>query len=168
MPSAGCGFNDVAGGASGTELLAVWGPTLLVDIGFDPNYNAAQATPPIAGIQGIYALVDTGASESCIDSLLATQLNLPVVDRQTVSGAHGGGEVNMHLAQVHIPNLGKTIYGIFAGVHLQAGGQVHKALIGRTFLRHCKMVYDGQTGNVTIEVVQPPPPLSAVPTPPVP
>jgi predicted aspartyl protease len=125
----------VAGGASGADLLAGYGPTLLVNIGFDPNFTAVQTAPPVAGIQGIYALVDTGATESCIDSLLATQLNLPVVDRRTVSGVHGGGEVNMHLAQVHIPSLGKTIYGAFAGVHLHAGGQAHAALIGRAFLR---------------------------------
>lgn len=165
MPSVGCGFSDVAGGASGSDLLAFYGPTLLVDIGFDSNFNAAQTMLPVAGIKGIRALVDTGASESCIDSLLATQLNLPVVDRRTVSGIHGGGEVNMHLAQVHIPSLGKTIYGSFAGVHLQAGGQVHKALIGRTFLRHCKIVYEGQTGNVTIETVDVPQP-PAPPAPP--
>ena len=169
MPSTVCGFNDVPGGASGGELLAAYGPTLLVDIGFDPNFNAAVTMAPTAGIQGIHALVDTGATESCIDSLLAAQLNLPVVDRRTVSGVHGGGEVNMHLAQVRIPSLGINLYGAFAGVHLQAGGQVHRALIGRTFLRHCKMVYEGHTGNVTIEVVQPPPPppVSAVQPPPV-
>jgi predicted aspartyl protease len=169
MPSTVCGFNDVPGGASGEDLLASYGPTLLVDIGFDPNFTAASVTmAPVTGIQGIHALVDTGASESCIDSLLATQLNLPIVDRRTVAGAHGGGDVNMHLAQVRIPSLGINLYGAFAGVHLQAGGQVHRALIGRTFLRYCKMVYEGHTGNVTIEVVQPlqPPPVPAVPTPP--
>ena len=56
----------------------------------------------------------------------------------------------MHLAQVRIPSLGFTIYGAFAGVHLAAGGQPHKALIGRTFLRAFTMVYKGGTGTVTI------------------
>jgi hypothetical protein len=41
--------------------------------------------------------------------------------------------------------------GVFAGVHLQEGGQLHRALIGRTFLRHYKMVYEGLTGTVTLE-----------------
>lgn len=156
MPSVGCGFSDVAGGASGADLLSSYGPTLLVDIGFDPNFDPAQGMTPLAGITGIHALVDTGASESCIDSLLATQLNLPIVDRRLVSGVHGGQEVNMHLAQVRISSLGRNIYGAFAGVHLQAGGQVHRALIGRTFLRHCRMVYEGHTGSVVIESIVPP------------
>ncbi|HKV43592.1 MAG TPA: retroviral-like aspartic protease family protein [bacterium] len=105
---------------------------------------------PVPGLRDVQALVDTGASECCIDSLLATQLNLPVVDRRKVSGAHGAQEVNMHLAQVHVPTLSFTMYGVFAGVHLAAGGQVHRALIGRTFLRHFTMSYEGRTGTVTL------------------
>lgn len=151
MPEVKCGFNDVLGGAKGSDFLVALGPTILVDIGFDPSF---QTTPPmkrpIAGMTGIQALVDTGAGESCIDSLLATQLNLPIVDRRSISGCHGSQEVNMHLAQVFFPALNWTIWGSFAGVHLAAGGQMHKALIGRTFLRHYKMVYDGRTGEVTI------------------
>lgn len=99
---------------------------------------------------GINALVDTGAMESCIDSLLAAQLGLPIVDRRKVSGVHGSQEVNVHLAQVHVPSLKVTIYGAFAGVHLAAGGQAHNALIGRTFLRNFTMVYEGRTGTVTL------------------
>jgi hypothetical protein len=63
---------------------------------------------------------------------------------------HGKLEVNMHLAQVYIPSLGFTIWGMFAGVHLAAGGQHHKALLGRTFLQNCLMTFNGTTGKVTI------------------
>ena len=94
--------------------------------------------------------MDTGAIESCIDSALASTLNLPIVDRQPVAGAHGSGEVNTHLAQIYVPALGVTVYGAFAGVHLTAGGQPHYALIGRTFLRNFTMVYKGRTGAVTL------------------
>ena len=152
MPSTRCGFDSVPGGASGSDLLVAYGPTLLVDIGFDPNWKAEiPVVIPVAGIKGIHALVDTGATECCIDSLLAAQLNLPIVDRRMIAGVHGGQEVNMHLAQVHAPSVAFTFYGVFAGVHLQAGGQLHRALIGRTFLRHYKMVYEGLTGTVTLE-----------------
>jgi hypothetical protein len=151
MASVKCGFNDVQGGATGAELLSVYGPTLLVDIGFDANWShAAPTTVPVPGISGIHALVDTGASESCIDSLLAGQLNLPIVDKRMIGGISGAQEVNMYFAQVHIATLGYTIYGLFAGVHLAAAGQAHKALIGRTFLRNFTMVYEGRSGNVTI------------------
>ena len=152
MPSVECGFADIPGGAQGAQLLTDHGPTLLVDIGFDPAWNAAAIPPrsPTPGIQGIQALVDTGATECCIDSLLAASLNLPIIDRRVVSGVHGPAEVSIHLAQVHVPSLGFTMHGVFAGVHLVAGGQVHQALIGRTFLRYFNMAYDGRVGRVTI------------------
>jgi len=148
MASAKCGFNDIPGGASGAALLIFYGPTLVVNIGFDPAYKNIGV--PVPGITGIHALVDTGARESCIDSTLAAQLNLPIVDRRLIAGVHGSLQVNIHLAQVHVPSLVSTIYGAFAGVHLMAGGQPHKALIGRTFLQGYTMVYEGRTGNVTL------------------
>jgi gag-polyprotein putative aspartyl protease len=132
-------------------LLVLHGPTLGVQIGFDPAYNPQTPTRPPALPQNlIVALVDTGATESCIDTGLAMSLNLPVVDRRTVGGVGGAHDVNMHLAHIHIPALTFTIHGLFAGVSLQAGGQHHQALIGRTFLQGFTMIYEGRTGTVTI------------------
>ncbi len=151
MPETLCGFNDIPGGASRQEQLTAWGPTLMVDIGIDLNYRPGPPwTVPVPGVTGIQALVDTGAGESCIDNLLAGQLNLPVVDRRPISGVHGAHIVNMYLAQIHVPSLAFTIYGAFAGVDLAAGGQLHKALIGRTFLQSFTMVYEGLTGTVKL------------------
>jgi predicted aspartyl protease len=143
-----CGFDYGAGG-KGCDLLVLLGPTLLVDIGFDQNYRVGHGLP-VAGIKGINALVDTGATESCIDNLLAANLKLPIVDRRTVSGSAGKHVANVYLAQVHVASLNFTITGAFAGVDLAAGGQAHSALIGRTFLRHFTMTYEGRTGTVTI------------------
>ena len=145
-----CGFKSAPGTPTGQELLTIYGPTLFVNIGFDPAYKTTQTAAPIPGIEKVEALVDTGASESCIDALLAAQLKLPVIDRRKIAGVGGEQEVNLYLAQVRIPSLDSTIYGAFAGVHLVSGGQMHKALIGRTFLQHFRMVYDGPTGDVTI------------------
>jgi hypothetical protein len=150
MPETLCGFNDTPS-ASGPDLLATWGPTLLVNIGFDKDWNDQKLTVPALAIAGVSALVDTGASESCIDDLLATQLNLPIIDRRPMSGIGGSQEAKIYLAQIYIPSLAFTIYGAFAGVHLEAGGQVHKALIGRTFLSRFIMIYEGNTGTVTLK-----------------
>jgi hypothetical protein len=145
-----CGFNTHPSGTpSGQDLLVMLGPTLRVDIGFDATY-AGPPTIPVPGITDVHALVDSGATECCIDALLAAQLNLPIVDRRKVAGIGGEHEVNVYLAQVTVPSLTFTIYGAFSGVDLAAGGQPHKALIGRTFLQSFKMVYDGRTGDVTI------------------
>ena len=144
-----CGFDDIPGGSSGSQLLVSYGPTLLVDIGFDPAYKPFIGVP-VPGIKGIHALVDTGATECCIDNLLAAQLNLPAVDRRVIAGAGGSHTANVYLAQVHIPSLNFTMVGAFAGVDLRAGGQIHSALIGRTLLNHFTMVYEGRTGTVTL------------------
>lgn len=144
-----CGFDDQPG-VSGRDLLTHNGPTLMVEIGFDPDFRPGAGIRPELPRQQYPALVDTGATESCIDSELAATLRLPIVDRQGMAGIQGKGEANMHLAQIHVPALGYTDYGKFAGVHLTAGGQPHSALIGRTFLRHFTMAYDGGTGKVTL------------------
>lgn len=143
-----CGFEHAP---SGGDILVTYGPTLVVDIGFDPAYVTSGGTVPALAAPGILGLIDTGASESCIDSLLASQLQLPIVDRRNIAGAHGSHPVNMHLAQIHVPSLGLTIHGMFAAVDLAGGGQTHRALIGRTFLRHVTMTYDGKTGAVLIK-----------------
>lgn len=150
MAQAQCGFRSVEGGASGSDLLVLIGPTLLVDIGFDQEYKPRPSAKPRPGMSGVSALVDTGASESCIDNLVGHDLGLPVVDRRPIAGAHGSQLANIFLAQVHVPSLNFTIYGSFAGVDLAAGGQVHRALIGRSFLRRFKMIYEGVTGAVTL------------------
>jgi hypothetical protein len=152
MAQAKCGFNDVPGGAAGKTLLSYVGPTILVDIGFDPTFDpeTLPSGVPISGVEGVRALVDTGAGESCIDNILAASLNLPITDRRPVSGIHGSRLTSMHLAQIHIPSLGYTLYGMFAGVDLHAGGQPHLALLGRSFLQSFTMIYEGRTGNVIL------------------
>ncbi len=150
MPETKCGFTD-SQIASGCDSLELHGPTLLVDIGFAVDYEKTNRVGiPALATTRLWALVDTGATESCIDDDLALQLNLPVVDRRKVSGVGGIQEVNMYLAHIHIPSLAFTLYGTFAGVALVSGGQRHYALIGRTFLRHFRMTYDGPTGDVLL------------------
>lgn len=75
---------------------------------------------------------------------------LPIIDRRHISGVAGKTEVNIHLAQVFVPALMFTVNGAFAAVDLAAGGQQHRALIGRTFLRYFTMIYSGITGDVEL------------------
>ena len=148
MPRIECGFEPKSG-LSGSKWLAIVGPTVHVKIGFDPNHRMDSENLPALPDTLHPALVDTGASESCIDSALAEALKLPVVDRKPISGALGPGESDIYVAQVYVPNAG-TISGRFAGVHLLAGGQPHYALLGRLFLLHFEMLYNGTTGAVSL------------------
>jgi hypothetical protein len=124
---------------------------LKVDIGFDPTYDGAKPNKMASlPMRDVWALIDTGASDCCIDSGLALQLDLPIIDQQVFAGISGPMTVNMHLAQIRAPTLSFTLYGYFAGVSLAPGGQRHSVLIGRTFLRHFTMKYDGPTGEVIL------------------
>jgi Aspartyl protease len=150
MSTTKCGFDDTPA-ASGATLLVANGPSLAVNVGFDPAYDAKNPTgPPAPGVTGLWALVDTGATECCIDSQLAARLCLPIVDKRKVAGIGGQSDVDVHLAQVYVPALGFTMYGLFSSVHLAAGGQVHSVLIGRTFLRDFVMTYEGPGGTVVL------------------
>lgn len=154
-----CGFRDGATG-TGRELLIQLGPTLRVSLGFDEAYDPARPErPPELPIDGLMALIDTGASASCIDATLAMHLDLPVIDQRDVAGIGGSLLVNMHLVQIHASTLSFTLYGAMAGVDLSVGD--HKVLLGRDFLRHFVMIYDGLVGSVTLQDPSqplPPPP----------
>ena len=143
MPTIDCGL-------SGPDSLEIHGPTLLVEIGFDANFEAGLNVRPTLLSGPLLALVDTGATESCIDATLAEDLNLPMVDSHDLAGIGGFTKVNVYLAQIYIPSLLTTIYGEAGGVHLSESGQPFSALIGRDFLRHFSMNYDGPIGSVII------------------
>lgn len=98
MPTTSCGHSN------GSILTSV-GPTLMVRVGFDERFRPGQVAPPTLPEAPLPALVDTGAWASCIDTALATGLDLPIVDRRNVSGVHGEQEVNFYLAQIYVPSL---------------------------------------------------------------
>jgi hypothetical protein len=149
MPQVECGFANDKEPAS--VRLVKNGPTIFVDIGFDPAFNPATPnTLPVLALKQVSAVVDTGATISCIDKSLVASLNLPTVDKQNFGGIGGLYETEMVAAQIHVPALDFTIHGQFAAVDLLGGGQQHLALIGRTFLRHFHMAYDGRSGSVII------------------
>jgi len=152
MPAASCGYQGAPTKEVGATLLISYGPNLRVDVGFDRKWvwGPRHKKPPKPGIAQIDALVDTGAQESCIDNLLAGQLQLPMIDRRKVGGVTGVDEVNVHLGQICVPSLRFVIYGSFCALPLKESGLLYQVLLGRTFLNHCSMHYDGKTGSVTI------------------
>jgi hypothetical protein len=117
--------------------LAAIGPTIRVDIGFNPtllgqvpSIGATGATPatdststsvaPISAsvpvplalsslIENVPALIDTGAMISGIDESLAKQLRLPLINQISSGGVHGQGPLNVYLADISIPLLVPTI-----------------------------------------------------------
>lgn len=95
MPTTDCGF-------SGPQSLTMYGPTLIVEIGFDADFEPRANSQPTLLSGPLLALIDTGATESCIDAHLADELSLPIFDRDEIVGAGGISEVNVYLAQIYI------------------------------------------------------------------
>ena len=114
MPTARIKFDNF-GDLSGRDTLELLGPTLPVHIGYDRAFQPGDLDAPKLPEAYWPALVDSGAFECCIDSSLAIQLGLPIVEKDTIVGVYGSFEVPFHLAQIHIPELSWTIYGKFCG-----------------------------------------------------
>ena len=143
------GFSDQPG-LSGQETLIRYGPTILVEIGYDAGFEDSDRERPDIPDDLLPALVDTGASDSCIDASYADTLGLLKSDQGDIAGVGGVISVDYYLAQIYVPGLNRTIYGQFAGVRLQGGGQSQYAIIGRDFLQNYTLLYQGRTGRVTI------------------
>jgi predicted aspartyl protease len=116
-----------------------------------PSGNGIE--PPAE--RNVNALIDTGASSSCIDEKLAAELNLPIIDRKMVGGVAGQQEHKVYLAELMIPSLQMLIKGSFVGVDIEAMKDVvlegpSQVIVGRDFLSKTIMIYDGVNGSVTI------------------
>lgn len=144
MPRVECGIITPDGKHTTDGLIAV-GPTILANV----SQPIVDGVPDTKNKSTLF-LVDSGASHSCIDAALATELALPVIDRIQIGGVAGAHEHDVVLAQLTIPSIGFVMSGRFAAVHLTAGGQPHEALFGRDFLKHVVMIYDGMHGRVSI------------------
>ena len=121
------------------------GPTINVLVGQPPLPNEPAADQP--KLEQVIALIDTGATTSCIDEKFATDLGLTIIDEQT---AHGIGGAKLHsrfLAFMQIPELSTHTTKNFLGVDLKGRQPV---LLGRDFLYSSIFVYDGVSGIISI------------------
>ncbi len=98
------------------------------------------------------ALIDTGASTTCIDEKIARQMKLPAIDVVSMASAsHAATQQNVYPVQMQI--VGSPIRVEIPraiGANLQSQGII--ALIGRDYLRHCTLHYNGVTGEITLAI----------------
>lgn len=144
MPTVHCGFEN------GPRQLYGQGPMLYVEIGYDENFQSDDNIRPDLPLTQFEALVDTGAVSTCVDEELAARLRLPKVSEEEIVAALGSGITNVYAAQIYVHGLRHTFTGRIPGLQLAAGGQHYSAIIGRDFLRHFRLTYDGRTGEVSL------------------
>ncbi len=135
-------------------ILLRQGPCVQVSIGLAQSIanqllQQGKTLPkPISGT----ALIDTGATSTCIDDAAAQRLRLPVVNVVRVASAsHASTEQNVYPIQIEVVGLPISIEAPGAiGAALAPQGLL--ALIGRDVLQHCTLFYNGITGEITLSV----------------
>jgi len=127
------------------------GPWVEVSIGLAQSYamqlarDGQSVRRPISG----RALIDTGASITCIDDTLAQSLGLPVIDVVGMISASDVTTVNVYPIQMEIIGLGK-VYVSAMGANLKPNGIT--VLIGRDYFQHCVLSYKGVSGEFTLSL----------------
>jgi len=134
------------------QILLKDGPVLPVRV------SISQASAQIRGEKPEVqtgALIDTGATTSCISVSLAAELSLISVSRGKFCGAHGDAELrNIYVVDFSFEGSGFWIRNCpVAEVDLQ--GAKFGMLVGRDLLRNAHLTYDGPTGEFTLEIPSP-------------
>jgi hypothetical protein len=151
MRSTEAGFRRGTARESAADLLVRVGPTIRVDVGLRSRGLPGQ-TPDLSE-KRVLALIDTGAGGECIDDTLAQALRLPVHDEGEIGGVGGLHRAFIYRARLYVPALDTLLFQPFTGVRLEESGQAHRVILGRSFLRHDRLGYDGPTGRVEITEV---------------
>lgn len=137
---------------SPSEAMVRFGARVAVSIGLAQQFaeqltlRGEQVPEPLVG----EALIDSGASHTCVDTSIAGRLALPVVGQVNISSAsHESTQLNQY--PIRLEFIGA---GIAANV-LQApsgplGSQGLAVLIGRDLLREFLLVYNGPYGQWTL------------------
>ncbi len=135
-------------------VMTAQGPRVQVSIGVGQQLAAQllqegkELPAPISGL----ALIDTGASGTCVDEQIAAQLKLPVIDVvKAASATEEEAERNVYPIQIEVTGLPITINAPRAmGAPLQVQG--FHVLIGRDLLQHCVLVYNGLVGSFSLSI----------------
>ena len=139
---------------SPAHALRQHGPLVQVNIGISKTVAdqlLKQGTELPNSVSG-NALVDTGASTTCIDDSVARQMGLPVIDIVAMTSAsHPSTQQNVYPIVMQIAGSTITVEVPNAvGANLMSQGII--ALIGRDFLEHCTLHYNGITGAITLSI----------------
>jgi predicted aspartyl protease len=132
--------------------LQVRGPVLQVSVSIELNAAKALSSQgkslptPKSGL----ALIDTGASQTCVDDQSAAELGLPVIDvGYMISATHERVPCNVFPLSIVTPimtlNSPRTM-----GASLASHGLL--VLIGRDVLMNCTLHYNGANGQWTLAV----------------
>src|SRR4029077_7905808 len=97
------------------------------------------------------ALIDTGASGTCIDEQAAQELGLPVIDVvKMTSATHADQESKVYPIQITIPP--SLVFNVPRPIGAALAPQGLLILIGRDLLSACNPFYNGPLGQITLSM----------------
>jgi Aspartyl protease len=139
-----------------TLPIAVEGPLVEVLVGLTPAdlralRQAGQTPPPE---QRLRALIDTGASQSCIDFGCVTALGLvPAGQLSLLIPSVGGGSQTYDLHTVSVTLLHPQANYYLPVVDVVAANRASQGvemLLGRDVLKYCTLFYDGPANTFSL------------------
>lgn len=123
---------------------AIFGHLLKVVVDRVSPTTLAQIAPSQVATVG---LIDTGASDVCIDYRLAIQLGLKVVDQTNVGVVGGTTLATVYLGRLIVPEVEfDQVMPLYA---LKVRHPTHEVLLGRSFLQNYIVTFDGPAGTFT-------------------
>lgn len=140
----------------GPNVLVQTGPLLQVEVSIPPTlarFLTAQnqpIPPPVTG----WALIDTGATSSCVDSKTITSLGVKPIGVAVTGTAGGPVQQHRYPAKFRFPGEGLEIeFSSVIGVNLagqSVAGHDIIVLLGRDVLSQCVFIYNGLGGFFTL------------------
>lgn len=134
------GPQTYGGDRMGAELLRLEGPHIPVIVR-SPHVGDRR---PGGDFLQLDALIDTGASDICIDVKTARRLGLHAVDTTFIGGIGGSVEAVVFAGVLEVPPLHfRRVVRMFSPKDVVL---TSKILLGRSFLENFIMTYDGPNG----------------------
>lgn len=135
------------------DILRTVGPLIPVELQIPDQLaqHYSKTNIPIPNCIRGDALVDTGASITCVDLLLIKSLGLQPISSGQVLTPQGSAIQGIY--PVKIVFAGTSIaFNLNAVMGSDLSGQNIVALIGRDILSYCVIVYNGAFGNFSLSI----------------
>ena len=133
-----------------SQNLQFRGPTIEVTIVPPlPVIESLKAKGEKVPGQKAIALIDTGASCTCIDKTIAQSLGLVAHDTKPVQTA--GGEDIQCLYDVILPLAQNAVFSVEV-FEAKLEKQPYKVLLGRDILKTCTLIYNGWDNSYTLHL----------------
>jgi Aspartyl protease len=126
-------------------------PLIIVGLAADPAWTPGEGWPS-SNERAYRALLDTGADFCSIDPMVAGKIGADVKENGDVN-VFGGPTKCLGRAsvQVLLPSALQVYETRFSILDFRGVGQPWDAILGRNFLRHCRLVVDGPRGRYDLE-----------------